>query len=806
MPTTNITDLSSLYKLEINNTGSQVPNAYLELELRQGNKLLYQSRSKVFQVLPAVNALNEQLLQPIQVTLNEVEILSGSYHLDVRLMDGSSNQILTSERFFLEALLSSPGNNKMQDWVKFDYSGSASFYGQVSNMQGFGSEVPRNYLRAEIHPEVSLSGIPLGADVLLSTEQNAFKQSMNQVALRFDAQQFKNEMQKRLQSKIKDIEAIGSLEEFNQLNALKQKVMERKFPGLSGWEKELGSEEVKNGLQQIKQYESLHQILTNPEVQSTINRHAELLLKSSLSPEDSEELKKLDAFVDEIKKLQSKAEALKSVYEKYNHYKELQQKIDQARKFASKDIIKDEGFLKEGMKSLGFLSKPQELLKGFDAISIGTSYPYYSRLSLNSLSVNGVHLAWNPGKVYFSATYGMSSRMTYNTDFINPILQLPQRALATRLGYGSPQGNHFHVTYMDVTDKFDELIRDNRTKPQQNRLIGTSGQLTLMDDKLKVGGEVMASLLTRDHILSTELSSIHDKNVIYRLLGKSNNSSSFDLAWRIFSDVNLFNNKTKIKAFVERVGANYYSLGAPTLLNNLLRWKTELRQSFLKNKVSISAFARQDNNNLDPLLISSRNTTQSYGVSGMVSLPEWPSLSFSYAPYAQNAEMLATKEDFKTNARLTQISIVYPMRFGESFSSYSQLSYTGQNMTSDLGAIDYSLKMYGLSQTISVKRNSINFSLNYTPNQLINQVSREVMSLTGSGSTVVMKKLNASLGVQYLSVSGIESRTGYFINGSYPIASFADLDLRVQRNIYNVSQENLNGADAVAWLGLRIKW
>lgn len=806
MPLTTISELSSLYKLEINNSGNSVTTAYLELDLRQGSRLVYQARSNAIQLLPSVIQLNEQLLQPIQVTMNEVGTFSSTYHLDVRLIDAGTNQVLVAERFKVDGNVEAGSENKIRDFVNFQFSGTAMLSGQLSTMQGIGSQLPRNYLRAEVHPDVSFASIPIGADVLLSTEQNANQQSINQFALRFDPQKLRQEMQRKLQNRVKEIEAFGNLEELKNLEALKQKALDRKFPALAKWKEELGSEEVQNGLRQLKQLESIQQILQNPEIQATVKRHAELLLMQNLSEEEKQELSQLQSYVDEIAKLKAKAEDLKSIYDKYAQYQDIQKKVDQAKKFANRDMLKDETFLKDGIKSLGLLSKPQEILKGFDAISLGTSYPYYSRLSLNSLSVNGVHLAWNPGKVYVAATYGSSTRMTLNTTFINPFLTLGQKTLATRFGYGSPNGNHLHLLFIEIKDKFEPLVLESKTKPQLNRMLGSSGQITFLRDKAKFGGEIMASVLTKDQTLTSGNDLAGNSIPLGSLFGKQNNSSSFDVAWRLFSDLNLFENSTKFKAYVERVGANYQSLGAPTLLNNLLRWKAEIKQSLLDRRISVSAFARQDNNNLNPLLLTSRSSTRSFGLSGVASFPKWPSLVFSYAPYAQNTELLSSGNESKTSATMTQLSLSYPAKLTKDLTAFSQLSFTSQQLDSDIANINYQLKMYGISEAISYKRSSFNVSASFTPNQVIGNESKEVLTLSASASTQLFKKMMTSAGLQYFSIKNLESRSGYFINTSYPILSFADLDLRIQKNIYASQIENLPSGDAVAWLGMRVRW
>ena len=814
LPNTEIRSLSDIYNMEINNPSGNPYIIQILVELRKENKIVYEATTNQYAIIQPLSHINETMLQPIQVTRNSIGTLSGNYNLDIKLIDVKANQVLFANRFMVQASSISRDPNisesekQGRNRLDLQFSGNAAIYGQLASMQGVGSFVPQNFLRAEIHPDLTFKGIPIGLDILYSTEQNAFRQSINQVALRFDAAQFKQQMQLRLQSKIKSIEAIGSLSDMSNLKALKDKAMTKQFPKLAEWEAQLKDPKIQEGISQLKQLESLDQIINNPEVKSAIARSAELKTKQKLSEVESEEMKQVQAYVSEIEKIKARADQIRAVAQQYEQYKDTGKKISQAKKYADKDIIKDPAFLKSGLKALGGLTKAEQLLNGFDAISIGTSFPFYSRLSLSSLPVNGVHVEWNPGKIYLSATYGKSARQTFNTDFTTPQLTLAQNTLAAKVGYGAPQSTYLYLSYISISDRFNELSLDSKTKPESNKIIGTEGQLSILGDKIKVGGELMASLLTRDKTIeSPEVSEFRKSDVpLSSLFGNVNNASSYDIAWRAHTDIKVIGNATKIKATIERVGANYFSLGAPNLLNDMLRWKAEVKQNLFKNKVSLSAFARQDANSLDPLLTSVRSTTKSYGLSGNINIPKLPTLSLSFAPYAQNNEVIATNQNLNTNATMFNINLGYPIIITKQLSSYTQLTYMAQNLNSNIAGIDYNLKMYGITQSITFNKTSFNIAANYTPNQLIGTDNREVTTINANGSFTLLDKWQNTFGIQYLSVSGIESKTGYMITSSYPVLPFADLEIRAQKNNYAHLTELSSFHETVAWMGLRVRW
>lgn len=803
-----IRTIEDIYKIEITNRSGENKNLRIHVSLRMESVILYEATTNQFIALQSINQISATQLQPISVIKNYVNELQGAYQLEIQLLD-NTNQVVYADRIRLTASGDRPSKNKEKREKNVQFSGRANIYGQVSDMQGVGSFVPRQYLRAEIHPDLLIQSIPIGLDVLLSTEQNAFKQSMNQVALRFDAQQFKQQMAKRLAQKVQQIEAIGDLSELSKLQSLKDESLQKKFPDLQKWQSQLKDPAIQSGLKQLKQLEAIEQILASKEVQEKLTQRAKLEAKKKLNKTESEELRKLQAFEQEIQKLQTKAKNVRAIALKYEQYKDLNKQISQAKRYAEKDILKDPSFIRNGLKSLDVMSRGQKLLNGFDAITVGTSYPYFSRLSLSSLSVDGVNIEWNPGKIYLATCYGRSARQTFNTNFAVPELTLPQTTLGVKIGYGSPYDSHFHLVFVEVKDQFVNEVFDNPSKAKRNRLLGTDVQFSLFKGNMDIGGEVMGSLLTRDHTINTEQVQEFDKSDIpfNMLWGNINNSSSFDIAWRAFTNINLFQNSTKLKGSIERVGANYYSLGAPVLLNDVLRWKAEARQSFFKNKLQLIAFARKDANNLDPLLVTSSSVTKSFGFSGALNIPKFPSLTVSYAPYSQDNQIIATNENLSTDATMFNALLGIPITIGNQFRSHTQFTYLSHDLKSNISGIDYNLKMYSISQSLNYKTSSINVAINYTPNQIINDLNQKVLTVNTSATVQLFSKWKNTLGFQSLNIKGLESRTGFYINSFFPIFPFADFEVRVQRNIYDTTLEaTSNFQDIIGWGGLRVKW
>lgn len=803
---TSISSISELWAMELTNSGGKSYEVRINLTVQDDGRMVYEGISNQFPLIEPVKLIQELLIGPIQTNLQS-EMSSGDYVVSVEVQELKTSRILGRNNWRIQMINDSPKRDgKRSIGQNIRLSGSGFVSGQYATMQGVGSQIPEQFLRAELYPEVSIYDVPIGLDVFYSTEESVDRQAMTQVALRFDAQQFKNNMERRLRNKVKNIDVIGDPEELANMDKLKKKLIAKKFPHLAEWEEQLRDPDIQNGLKQLKQLESIESVLENKEIQKGLLRKAKLEAMDRLSIEQLEELESLQDFAQEIKNLETKVQELKTLTDKYEQYKDLNDKISKAKKYADKDLIKDPKFLTQGLKSLDIMSKGEEWLNGFEAITVGNSYPYYSRYTLRSLNVNGIHVEWNPGQIYLAAIYGQSARQAFNSEVQNPDITLGQTTTAAKLGYGAITGNHLHLSWIEIKDRMSSDSLNNLRPAQSNRMIGLDGQWSILQGNVTLGGEWTSSLFNRDRSLDQD-QDVSSENSLSFALGELNSSSSLDQAWRAFGDFRLFKGNTVLSTNIERVGAQFVSLGAPALLNNLLRWRAELKQQFFKKQLSVSAFARQDDNNIDPLLVSSQSTIRSYGISGSLRLKKGPMITASFAPYAQRNEVLSTQEEFDSKATSTQVLISYPIQWGRQLQTSTQLTFQHQDMNSNIPEIDYDLTMYGISQSVNWNRSGITVNANYTPNQLVNDVTQEVITLHANANFELFRNWSNSFGWQYVSITNQENRNGFFYNSTYPITQWLTAEMRVQRNIYQqLTDANLDYQDMVAWMGIRVRW
>ena len=70
-----------------------------------------------------------------------------------------------------------------QEKQVFDFSGSSRLETRISSQRNYQNTIPKDYLRWGVNSAITAWGLPVQANWLVSTEQESFKQSLNQFKL-----------------------------------------------------------------------------------------------------------------------------------------------------------------------------------------------------------------------------------------------------------------------------------------------------------------------------------------------------------------------------------------------------------------------------------------------------------------------------------------------------------------------------------------------------------------------------------------------------------------------------------------------
>ena len=269
-------------------------------------------------------------------------------------------------------------------------------------------------------------------------------------------------------------------------------------------------------------------------------------------------------------------------------------------------------------------------------MSIGKSFLYYSPLTINGLALNGFSLEWNPGNFYIATAIGESARETRDTSSGILRYTFKQNTQALKIGIGKPETSHLYFTGAHIIDQAETSFQDPVTGvffyPSENYIFGSDFKISLAKKKVVFGGEIVGSLLTKD--ISSNVNLFQDEVDDFpfpKFINEDvNESSSFGYAAKLFFESMFGNDNTRIRGHIQQIGPGFYSLGAPTLIKNTMRWRGEIRQKLFGNKVQATLYADHRDNNVEPLVNVYQSEIISYGASVMMRLPKLPYLCLLY--------------------------------------------------------------------------------------------------------------------------------------------------------------------------------
>ncbi len=299
------------------------------------------------------------------------------------------------------------------------------------------------------------------------------------------------------------------------------------------------------------------------------------------------------------------------------------------------------------------------LMLAVKGVEIGTCQPTYSALTLSGVPVTGAAVEFAPWCIYLAGTGGRVQRGVEASDSSEPAFS--RMLYATKVGGGKKEGTHFYLTMLAARDDPNSISRPVRVDslgdtteiitPNENYLVGAEFQLNLADGAFRLLSEVSAVQFTRDRRLPTfDVDGAKQipgwaKGTVKKL--NPNVSSSFDLAYTVRPVLSLF--ETDVEAELMMVGPGYRSLGAPSLRNDNLSYGLTVERGFLDRRVTLSASARREHDNLvvardsagEPIRLKALTTSYtSYDFTLGFNFDRVPSLQVGFSPHREHNDNL----------------------------------------------------------------------------------------------------------------------------------------------------------------------
>jgi hypothetical protein len=659
----------------------------------------------------------------------------------------------------------------------------------------------------------------------LITKNNKLK-DMNLSSLKGDMSQLSS-----IQNTLKNPDVMKELGQLKELDSLKQKMNDLK--DFEKW-KQMGMDSLskykERGLDSLKSWkegvtdslkgdsaklDSLYKkgLHYKDSIGGKIDSLKEkgMLMKDSLvkMSEKFKDFKMEGSMEDNITAISQKMKGLEWLEQKRAGYEKLLQKKDEYIKMGQKfglidsagnikDVnslkenldyskLSDPNFLYDKLKNSKLLRKFDKFLYGFKTVSFGLSNPVFSDLALKGVPVRGVFIEYEFKNFYAGFTYGQLQSGVNN--FALNKASYTRNILAASIGYGAPNKTHIHITLAHAMDDSasihprDSIFISQKT-PQDNYVMTVDFKLMLFKDKLRISGELAGSQNTRD-IGSTTSPIINPipgytkEDWFTNIFAQKqvNLNTTVDFAFNAKVEGLIFKGRTLVSASIKRTGPNYYALGVPFLMRDMLSLEAKVTQKFWKNRISLMGFVRRNEDNLNnqkPM----QSYFYNYGFDLSINIPKLPYFKANLLP----VNML--NDSTRIDMLIFNASAGYNYNLNKRSVAATNLNYTYQDINYG-DSMGFTKGHFITLNQLFTFNNTVNVNIMGSYYNMHNDTSVNQTFIVGAGAGFVMfKKLNTSAGGN-LYISQRDLKWGAYLQASMNFLKYFNMSIRVENNMYN---------------------
>jgi chemotaxis protein CheY-P-specific phosphatase CheC len=789
--------LDDLFKFELEYTQNDPIKVTFQFSMTSDAGMVYEASTIPVLILNGIQSFDIAKLSPLRIKQNKLykqRDLKNVNYAFIQINSESGELLYKYVKDITQEVRGDTHNNSDKNHT-WKLNGQSEVESVLSDRTAFLSTQPRNYVRAMIRPTLSIHDIPIGLNVLLSTENNASKQNLNKISFVFNAQEFKSKLNKRISDSVKELQNKTSGQLTNKLKNYEKDRIDRKFPEY----KSLMSQQVDSGnaglRDKLARVEKLEAVFQSELIEQNTERLTTLLKeKKTLTPAEALELKQLQAFQAEVSKLETELQQLKQSTDKYkqeqNEFNNLEKEIKSFKSNLFKATPQNVGSL----KNLGLINKWESILSGLNKFNLGTNYPFFSKFSLNGPSVNGLQLEFNPGLFYIHLVGGKSLQERIDSTYSIPTLSLAQNLFGCTLGLGAKQTTHFHISLLDIKDKAPSQNYILNYKIRKNRILASDAMLSLFKNNLQISLDWSSSFLDPDQNITQSISissKINKPFLKFFYLDIDDGSGVLDHAYKLNCKYQLSKLGLRLDGLYEYIGQNYHSLGAPFLQRDLKRWKLELLQTLAKNKLRLKLFVRRDDNSRDPLISTYSTQNTYYGIQASASTSFGLNLEASYAPYSQSTSNGNQNPMQEYNQKMLQFQVTYTLRLGQTVQTQTMFQYIEHFQENNLSQGNFNYKMFTFSEFLQFNKFNVSFSSSYLPKTIIQTTTNpRTLTLDGSGAIAITPKVTTQVGLQYLAVRSKDDKLG--LQCSMQIQLLNNLNLELSYRKYNYSNPTMS--------------
>lgn len=390
--------------------------------------------------------------------------------------------------------------------------------------------------------------------------------------------------------------------------------------------------------------------------------------------------KEMDSLQQDLVRFQRKTDSLRQSVDK--NIMTLRQKINQARnKNELTKLARENGLFLE--KEKGF----DHFLSNVKSIGIGRSMVSYSELTAWNISLTGINLEYNDGKIYGAIAAG---RMDYGfRDFFGSNSRARHQSLLMgRVGIGDKE-NKALILSVFTGRKYNYGIAQSDSVSSYVNLAGYSLEAIWKKDAYTSFGVELAKT-TRP-----ASGSLWDNNSLQGLFDLSDKRN---LGINVKGQTRLERTDTRIEGFLRKTGEHFQSFSLFTYNTDQTAWQLKIDQPFLKNRLGLTGMLRR-NDFTHPFADKSFKTSTVFtSIQATARFPRLPVVSVGYFPgtqlYIVDKERVLENVYYMLNG---SVNYQYAAGSVRMISSAMYNRYSGKG--TDSGFIAYKGTNYMLSQS-----------------------------------------------------------------------------------------------------------
>ena len=686
------------------------------------------------------------------------------------------------------------------------FSTNGSITAQYTQFGGGDTEIPGMMYVMGAQPKLEVYNVPISAQLRYVSGDNLYSNSLSQINVGFDINQFKRNLMEDAMSRAEEMTNLGDLGDLNKLR--EEGVDKVKEKAIEKLKKKLASEDMMKALEDLKELENVESALQNPAFQEKLSELTGLEEKYGISslddienlegevpPDVQKRLYKLYALKEKYEKLMARKEQLGQIRNKLERAKELQKKLEKLENPSVASVLRDPDQLKDFLIKNGGMSKVQKILMSVNHFNIGKSFPNYSPYTVNRVAMTGVDIGLTPGTFYISGLGGKTVHNIFDSE--GRLTQYNRNIYGGKLGVGEKSGTHFYIMGIKCQDDPATALEQDSLviEPRSNVLLGIDLMIKLFDGKMKIGGEAVGSAHNRSDF-APAMENLYTDNTpeFVRDLFTPNFSTHVGLAYKADLKMNLFENNTQVEADYEYIAPGFESLSAPILISDRLFYDFSLKQSLFDRRLQISVFHKQEQDNLIPWK-AYQTSSNSTGVNFSYRGDKGMMVQGNYSPYFQRND-LSLDEPLDTNSisnayHMLNLTSSWNFKVGDMmYNSQISMMLLGAEMNSsndDIPSTNQSTTNIIFNQSVS-NRSGTSFNLNGSYiNNLVDLSSGEQMAnnlwiVDISGAFTLLSKWNNSLGIQFANDSSIDNKFGFYYRTSVPVYKGVNLTLSAKQN------------------------